>query len=463
MSPCPLCPRSNKPVPPCGPPNANVLFCGEEPGSQEQEKGIPFIGPTGRELTEQYLPLAGLDRSQVRITNAVCCLIGKGKLKPGDKIIESCARAHLYQEIKRCRPQLIVPMGGVVASLIPNLHLDTHWGFPLLWDVPGAGEHTIFPMFHPALGLHKIKEMTRLRTGFKRLRKYLRGELRLPVDQYPNPDYAEAGTVTDLDLYFQQVTASSPQQNGPVVNTGLKMAIDTETTRDGDPFCLTFSIQPGTARLIRASNTLVLKCFNNWIQLWRGIILLHNRLFDRPVLARMGVSVPRRLIIDTMAEAYHLGNLPQGLKALVWRLLGADMQDFDDLVTPHSLAKALLYLAEAFSIDWPKPDEEMVRDKSGNWKLYKPQRFGTKLKRMFTDLGNIPALDVFERWGKWESDHEQVENKLGRWPGKCISHVPFGQIITYACSDAARTLELWHILQKASRLVRRLPESEWYQ
>jgi len=50
--------------------DADVVFVGEQPGDQEDLAGRPFVGPAGRVLDEG-LAAAGIDRSQVYVTNAV--------------------------------------------------------------------------------------------------------------------------------------------------------------------------------------------------------------------------------------------------------------------------------------------------------------------------------------------------------------------------------------------------------
>lgn len=450
---CNLCPGNNRVVPGYGPEQCDYFFLLEAPGVSENKVGIPLVGKTGQEFHDHYLPLSTIRPEQIFKDNTISCLPpGDGKLDPKNPkhqaLIKCCAEYHVYKEIARRKPKLIIPMGGVAATLIPGLDLDVHYAIPFTWDVPGVGPHTVFPMFHPALGIHSPREMARLRNSFLRLKKYIRGQLILPEDQYPTPDFAVLNTVDDLDEYIQQ-------------DTTVDMALDTEITRKGVPFCLTFSVRPGTARLIMTDSPLLTR-LDWWIQRWRGFILLHNRLFDRPVLRRMGINIPHKRIFDTMAGAYHLGNMPQGLKTLAYRYLGVEMQSFDDLVRPYSTFKVLEYYGRGLSVEWSKPPEEAIRDTKGIWKSYKPQSFGTKLKRFFTDLSNNPDLDVFDRWDNWEMHHEEVEAKLGPYPGKCISHSPMSQILPYAAQDACRTLELAPIMRKAATQVRRKNAYEWF-
>ena len=50
--------------------NAKILLIGEGPGFNEDQKGEPFVGQAGK-LLDKLLPLAGLERKEVFITNIV--------------------------------------------------------------------------------------------------------------------------------------------------------------------------------------------------------------------------------------------------------------------------------------------------------------------------------------------------------------------------------------------------------
>jgi probable DNA metabolism protein len=53
-----------------GPADAKLMLVGEQPGDQEDLAGRPFVGPAGQ-LLDRALEEAGIDRSQVYVTNAV--------------------------------------------------------------------------------------------------------------------------------------------------------------------------------------------------------------------------------------------------------------------------------------------------------------------------------------------------------------------------------------------------------
>ena len=451
MNRCALCPNKHNLVPPSGPEDSDVIFIGEAPGKDEDREKIPFVGKTGREVNEHYLPLAGLRRAGVRVANAIRCLPDRpqGRLdlnRDKDReLLLSCSGMSLYSELEQSRHTLIVPMGVLACYAIDSdINLELQHGIPVetAWG-------TVFPMYHPAGGLHEPKKMLMIRNDWVRLGKYLKGKLRIPRDVWPTPDYKEIGADELLTDYLECNDYTSP------------IACDTEVTRFREPFCLSYSTFPGTGRLIRAEDTEALEIFQLMLDRWEGPILFHNYLFDSQVVEKMGLVFPHKRIVDTMVRAYHLGNLPQGLKALAYRLLGMQMQDFDDLTLPYSTPLCLQYLRDALSHEWDKPEEQLERDKNGDWKLYKPQSIGTKVKRFLTDFQKHPDKDVYQAWDNWSDDHSHFETVCGQWPGKDIRYVPMDKVIHYACRDADSTLRLWPVLQGMTRQVRRKLSEHW--
>ena len=238
-------------------------------------------------------------------------------------------------------------------------------------------------MYHPAGGIHEPKKMLQIRTDWTRLNKFLKHKLRISVDPFEGGEQYE-----HLDRPSAVVDILASYRSSA-------LACDTESTRQQKPFCLTFSTEPGTGFLLKADDLATLEAFQEEVNQWRGPILWHNWLYDMDVVRKMGLVFPRKLIRDTMVMAYHLGNVPQGLKALAYRELGMTMQDFDDLVTPYSDIRVLEYYRQCLAEDWGKPEPTLVRDdKTGNWKVYKPQGFNAKLKRFFGDLEKNPEKNI---------------------------------------------------------------------
>jgi uracil-DNA glycosylase family protein len=102
--------------------HANVMFVGEQPGDREDIEGMPFVGPAGR-LLDEALRAAGIDRTQVYITNAVKHFKwkpqGKRRLhqKPNAAEINAC-RPWLDAEIAVVKPQILVCLGATAAQAL---------------------------------------------------------------------------------------------------------------------------------------------------------------------------------------------------------------------------------------------------------------------------------------------------------------------------------------------------------
>lgn len=105
-----------------GPKGATMMLIGEQPGDYEDVAGKPFVGPAGK-IMDQALEEAGIDRSQVYVTNAVKHFKweprGKRRIhkKPNSREIAAC-RPWLEAELRIVKPKLVVAMGATAAQTI---------------------------------------------------------------------------------------------------------------------------------------------------------------------------------------------------------------------------------------------------------------------------------------------------------------------------------------------------------
>jgi DNA polymerase len=105
-----------------GPPHAEVMFVGEQPGDREDLEGHPFVGPAGRVL-DAALEQAGIDRDQVYLTNVVKHFKwrprGKRRIhqKPNAEEISAC-RPWLEGELAAVKPRVLVCLGAVAAQAL---------------------------------------------------------------------------------------------------------------------------------------------------------------------------------------------------------------------------------------------------------------------------------------------------------------------------------------------------------
>jgi DNA polymerase len=103
-----------------GPPQADVMFVGEQPGDVEDREGRPFVGPAGRVLDEA-LEEVGIDRSSVYVTNAVKHFkwVARGKRrihsKPNTRELRAC-HPWIEAELAEVQPRVLVLLGATAAQ-----------------------------------------------------------------------------------------------------------------------------------------------------------------------------------------------------------------------------------------------------------------------------------------------------------------------------------------------------------
>jgi DNA polymerase len=117
---CPLYQYATQAVFGEGPPTAEVMFVGEQPGDQEDLSGKPFVGPAGQ-VFDTALEEVGIDRSRVYVTNSVKHFKfeprGKKRIhqKPNAGEIQAC-RFWINLEREFVRPKLIVALGATAVQ-----------------------------------------------------------------------------------------------------------------------------------------------------------------------------------------------------------------------------------------------------------------------------------------------------------------------------------------------------------
>jgi len=98
-----------------GNPDARLMFVGEGPGADEDEKGEPFVGRAGQLLT-QIIKAMGLERDDVYIANVVKCR-PPGNRNPEPDEIDACS-PFLQAQIASIRPTVIVALGKFAAQTL---------------------------------------------------------------------------------------------------------------------------------------------------------------------------------------------------------------------------------------------------------------------------------------------------------------------------------------------------------
>lgn len=98
-----------------GPEDAKLLIIGEAPGGEEDHAGRPFVGPAGQ-LLDKMLASIGLDRTMVRMTNAIPWR-PPGNRSPTEAEIGLCL-PFLHRHIALMKPAGLVALGAVASKAI---------------------------------------------------------------------------------------------------------------------------------------------------------------------------------------------------------------------------------------------------------------------------------------------------------------------------------------------------------
>lgn len=137
-----------------GPRQPLLMLIGEAPGEQETLLGRPFVGKAGKNL-DRFLELAGLEREEIYISNAVKIRptkVGKtGRLsnRPPTKDEIALFRPWLLREIGEVAPRVIATLGNVPLHAVTGERIS-------IGQVHGrmivAGETglPLFALYHPA-------------------------------------------------------------------------------------------------------------------------------------------------------------------------------------------------------------------------------------------------------------------------------------------------------------------------
>jgi uracil-DNA glycosylase family protein len=172
---CPLWANATQTVFGAGDPHARVMLVGEQPGDEEDKKGLPFVGPAGR-LLDRALEAAGVDRQHLYVTNAVkhfkWQLRGKRRLHktPAQREIDACHQ-WLEAEVGAVKPQVIACLGATAAKAVigRDFKVSTMRGR----FVESAYAPYVFATFHPS-ALLRLKEEEEREVAFKQLVKDLK-------------------------------------------------------------------------------------------------------------------------------------------------------------------------------------------------------------------------------------------------------------------------------------------------
>ena len=148
---CPPLARSRKSVVfGVGDINAALMFVGEAPGADEDERGEPFVGAAGQLLTK-IIKAMGYSREEVYIANVLKCRPDTpgqthGNRKPTPVELRACL-PYLLEQIRIIQPKVIVSLGasameGLFGKPVMITKLRGHW--------QSLNGTPVMPTYHPS-------------------------------------------------------------------------------------------------------------------------------------------------------------------------------------------------------------------------------------------------------------------------------------------------------------------------
>jgi uracil-DNA glycosylase len=119
---CPVCNNHIKPgkkvVFGAGSIDADIFFCGEAPGAEEEIQGVPFVGPAGQLLT-RVIQAMGLSRQEVYIGNIMNWRPETdspyGNRPPTQEELAFCL-PYLRAQVQIVQPKIIVALGATAVN-----------------------------------------------------------------------------------------------------------------------------------------------------------------------------------------------------------------------------------------------------------------------------------------------------------------------------------------------------------
>lgn len=197
-----------------------LMIVGEAPGKQEDEQGIPFVGPTG-EILNDLLFKAGIKRDECYITNVSKYrppFNDMSKLHLLGVDLETCIKELWDNEIRRLKPNCILAVGNYAFDAVCGLGIYDKQGKPTgILDYRGSiltardGFTKCVPTVHPA-ALFTRTEDEETKGGLEwTYLKLIEADIRRAVEEsltcqliLPSRDLTIAHSSLDLYRFFTE-------------------------------------------------------------------------------------------------------------------------------------------------------------------------------------------------------------------------------------------------------------------
>jgi uracil-DNA glycosylase family 4 len=195
---------------------ADIVFVGESPGYEELKEGIPFVGRSGRLLTNT-IEKQSIPREICFFCNSARCMIEKDNLtqKEVNSILKSC-RINLETILFHIKPKLIVPLGAIALQQVLGMKGIKKARGNYYWS--DEFSCWVLPNWHPAYILRNANEEDNFIRVFRTIREFIENDFQVKDDD--DFTWREVDSIRELlDGGFQRSEDDSCYMT----------AIDTET------------------------------------------------------------------------------------------------------------------------------------------------------------------------------------------------------------------------------------------
>lgn len=381
---CPLAEERTRVVPGYGEQPSNLMYVAQSPGSEEDWKGIPLVGRSGKLLDEINREVGITDFFKTNIN--LCHPQSNRKASPKE---QAACRPWLNAQIQDVDPDVIVALGDAAyRAFLPDEPSP-------ITQIQGAVFHreiegrmrAIIPTVHPAFVIRNLPaHRARFTEDIQKVKDILDG-------------------VIQTTIPFRETVASWQEIHECISeDVDLPLGFDLETTglhRTSDVIgfgiCKTIgnglyypTRRPEHATYFQSESTL--QSLKPWLEDPDRIKIVSNAKFEKHILAQLGITL--RGAYDTLIESWLLGDVPLALKDAIQRVFGIEMIRIESLLGPEGPNQKNMW--DAFQEDpaaviryaAQDPDASLrlhqyqapLLKERGLWDLY------TKVELPFTDV-----------------------------------------------------------------------------
>jgi uracil-DNA glycosylase family 4 len=150
-----------------GNPNAELVFVGEAPGSDEDQQGLPFVGRAGQLLTK-IIESINLKREDVYICNVLKCRPPENR-NPDPEEVATC-NPFMKRQLAAIKPKIVCCLGTFAAQTVLQTVAPISKLRGKFFDMDGI---RVIATFHPAYLLRSPEKKREVWEDMKQIRDEL--------------------------------------------------------------------------------------------------------------------------------------------------------------------------------------------------------------------------------------------------------------------------------------------------